>query len=216
MRATHPLWRPFDPPDDRAIAAARVGTWQPAPVTVVDADPRWPAAFQALRREIEQVLGPTAISVAHMGSTSVPGLPAKDVLDVDLAVPDPAAEETYVPPLERIGFALRVREPEWDEHRMLRRPRPTTHLHVFPPGAPELRRHLMFRDWLRTHPDERDAYAAHKLEVAARGYTDGMHYNNAKAAFVYDLYERIFVADPEHRHDPRPRDRAGDGLGEGS
>ena len=88
---------------------------------------------------------------------------------------------------------------------MLHHTDPVTNLHVFSPGAREPRRHVVFRDWLREHPDDRDEYAAYKRAVAAQGFADGMHYNNAKAAFVYDLYERIFAADPAHAHDPHPR-----------
>ena len=76
---------------------------------------------------------------------------------------------------------------------------------MFSPGSPELGRHLLFRDWLRTHDDDRDAYAALKTELGQRGFTDGMDYNNHKAALVYDIYERIFAADPDHPHDPQPR-----------
>ena len=203
--ATHPLWRTFDPPDEEAIALARVAQWQPAPVSVVDPDPRWPEAFERLRTRIVAALGPLALAVTHVGSTSVPGLAAKDFLDVDLIVPDSGDEAAYLPALEDLGFELRVREPDWEEHRVLRHEAPMTNLHVYSPGSGESRRTILFRDWLRTHPEDRDAYGAHKREVAARGFTDAMLYNNAKAAFVYDLYEKIFLADPAHPHDPHPR-----------
>lgn len=100
---------------------------------------------------------------------------------------------------------LRVREPDWEEHRLVRSQAPTSNVHVFSAGAREPQRHVMFRDWLRTHPDDRDPYSAIKREVAARGFTDGMLYNNAKAGFVHDLYEKVFAGDPEHEHDPHPR-----------
>lgn len=206
----HPLWRPFEQPTDEEIAQARVSARSPEQVVVVDDDPDWPAAFERVAEQVRAALGPAALAVAHVGSTAVPGLPAKPVLDIDLTVPDSADEAAYLPALEARGFVLRVREPEWEEHRLLHRAEPdrglSTHLHVFSPGSGEPRRHLLFRDWLRSHPEDRDAYAAHKRAVAARGFTDGMHYNNAKAAFVYDLYERIFAADPEHPHTPQPRE----------
>ena len=63
----------------------------------------------------------------------------------------------------------------------------------------------MFRDWLRDHPDDRAAYGALKTELATQGFAEVMDYNNHKAALVYDLYERIFAADPAHEHDPQPR-----------
>ena len=145
------------------------------------------------------------LALDHFGSTSVPGLAAKPVIDADLTVADSADEAAYVPALEAAGFSLRIREPDWEEHRLLtlETPRPTcTSSH---PAAPSSRRHLLFRDWLRTHDDDRAAYAALKTELGQRGFTDGMDYNNHKAELVYDIYERIFAADPAHEHDPRPR-----------
>lgn len=202
---THPLWRPYELPDDAEIAAARVTARQPETVEVVAPDPRWPADFERVRIRIVGALGERALSVEHVGSTAVPGLWAKPLIDVDLVVVAPEVEADWLGDLAAAGFVLRVREPENEQHRMLRGADPTANLHVHPPGAREPARHLLFRDWLRSHPADRDAYAAHKREVAARGFSDSMHYNNAKAGPIYDLYERILAADPEHRHDPRPR-----------
>ncbi len=206
---THPLWNPFDPPSEEEIAAARVkiGVWTPTTqqVEVVPPDPRWPEAYDVVRRQVADALGERVLEVQHVGSTSVPGLWAKAMIDVDLTVADSGDEDAWLPLLEAIGFQLRVREPEWEEHRCLRGPDPVANLHVWSPGAREPRRHRMFRDWLRAHDADRDEYAAVKREVAARGFTDAMLYNNAKAGYVYDLYERIFLADPEHPHDPHPR-----------
>ncbi|MDX6374484.1 MAG: hypothetical protein QOD98_3472 [Nocardioidaceae bacterium] len=135
----------------------------------------------------------------------MPGLGAKPVIDADLTVADSADEAAYVPNLEAAGFTLRIREPEWEEHRLLTLEAPSTNLHVFSPGSPELGRHVVFRDWLRTHDDDRAAYAALKTELGQRGFTDGMDYNNHKAEIVYDIYERAFAADPAHEHGPQPR-----------
>ena len=103
------------------------------------------------------------------------------------------------------GFALKIREPEWEERRALRGGQPPTNLHVFSRGAREPRRHVLFRDWLRNHPQDRDRYEEIKRHVAADGYTDAMLYNNAKAWFIHDLYEVILTVDPAHQHDPQPR-----------
>lgn len=204
--STHPLWNPFDVPDEAEIAAARVpGRTPSAPVVVVAPDPTWPAAFEVVRRRLTSALGDRALAVEHVGSTSVPGLWAKPVIDVDLTVADSADEAAWLPDLEAAGFELRVREPDWEEHRALKGHDPETNVHVFSPGAREPRRHLVFRDWLRSHEADRAAYAEVKREVAARGFSDGMLYNNEKAWVVYDLYERIFAADPHHEHDPQPR-----------
>ena len=83
----------------------------------------------------------------------------------------------------------------------------SVNLHVFSPGAMEPQRHVLFRDWLRTNPDDRAAYATLKSVLATRGFTNQMDYNNHKAALVYDIYEHIFRADPAHPHDPQPRGR---------
>ena len=202
---THPLWRPFEQPTPEEIARARVRPHQPAPVEVVAPDPTWPTTFALLRERIEGVLGERALSLTHVGSTSVPGLWAKPVIDIDLEVTDSAAEPDWLPDLELAGFVLAVREPEWEEHRCLKLLEPNCNLHVWSPGSAEAVRHRMFRDWLIEHPEDRAAYGKLKQELAGRGFEDAMLYNNAKGALVYDLYERIFLADPEHDHTPHPR-----------
>ncbi|SFC93483.1 GrpB domain, predicted nucleotidyltransferase, UPF0157 family [Nocardioides terrae] len=204
---THPLWNRFEIPSEAEIRAARVHARAaaPAPVEVVPPDPAWAGWYATVRDRIVDALGVRVIALEHVGSTAVPGLWAKPVIDIDLTVASPAAEHDWLPDLERVGFQLRVREPDWEEHRMLRGHQPPTNLHVFGPGAREPRRHVMFRDWLLTHGQDRERYAAVKRRVAAHGFEDAMLYNNAKAWVVYDMYEKIFVADPQHSHDPQPR-----------
>ncbi|NYG55842.1 GrpB family protein [Nocardioides perillae] len=202
---THPLWRPFALADLAEVAQARVGAPPPRLVTVVPYDPAWPEAYEQVAARVRSALGDAVLTLEHVGSTAVPGLAAKAVVDVDLTVADPADEASWLPPLERAGFVLRVREPGWDEHRVLTLESPVTNLHVWPPGAPEPARHVLFRDWLRRDAVDREAYAALKLALGRRGFTDGMDYNNHKAALVYDVYERAFAADPAHPHDPHPR-----------
>lgn len=205
MEDTHPLWRAFGTVSDEQIAAASVSQRVPAPVEVVAPDSAWPAEFEQVRAAIIGALGDRALHVEHFGSTAVPGLWAKPFIDVDLTVADSADEAAYVPSLEAAGFVLRVREPDWEEHRMVRGSQPLSNVHIFSPGAIEPQRHTAFRDWLRGHPEDREAYAAVKRELATRGFTDAMHYNNHKAGLIYDIYERIFAADPDHPHTPRPR-----------
>lgn len=201
---THPLWTPFELTDlEVDVVVTRL---PPAEVVVVPYDPRWPGAYAEVEGIVREALGDLVLAIEHTGSTSVPGLAAKPVIDAVLTVPDPADEAAYVPSLEERGYVLRVREPEWQEHRMLTTPERTVNLHVFGPGAVEPRRQLLFRDWLRGHPGDRDDYGAHKTEIAARGFTRVMAYNNEKAALVYDIYEKAFAADPEHEHDPQPRE----------
>ncbi len=201
---THPLWRPYELADLDEVAEARVGG-QSRPVEVVPYGEGWPAQFDVVAARIRGALGDRVLVLDHIGSTSVPGLAAKPVIDVTLVVADSGDEAAYVPDLEAAGFTLRIREPEWEQHRVLVTEDPSTNLHVYSPGSGEPARVRMFRDWLGDHPDDLAAYAALKTELAGRGFGDVMDYNNHKAALVYDIYERIFAADPDHEHDPQPR-----------
>ena len=134
---------------------------------VSEPDPAWPRHYDDLAARIRDALGWRALQLEHVGSTSVPGLPAKPVIDIDLTVADPDREERYLRPLERIGFRLVIREPWWYGHRALRASEPSCNLHVFGFDSPELVRHRIFRDWLRGNPAERDLYAATKRQAAS-------------------------------------------------
>ena len=203
--ALHPLWRAFELADLEEVARSSLVGKSPEQVVVVPPDPTWPDRYDVVAARVRTALGDRVLSLEHVGSTSVPGLWAKPVIDVDLVVEDSAREDAYVPDLEAAGFVLRAREPHWQEHRVFRGQAPASVLHVWSPDSQEPARHLVFRDWLRTHDDDRAAYGALKAELGTRGFTDGMDYNNHKAALVYDIYERIFAADPEQPHVPRPR-----------
>lgn len=158
------------------------------PVEIVPADPAWKAEFASWKRQIKAALGPLAVRIEHVGSTAVADLPAKPVLDVQVSVPDQAAleAEAYVEPLEALGLSLRGREPG---HRFLR-PRPdrgeprTVHVHVCVAGSPWERDHLLFRDYLRAHPEHRKAYADLKADLAARFRDERPAYNEGKTSFV--------------------------------
>ena len=183
------------PPPGRSpwVAGAR-----PAPyVEVVDPDPAWPQWYDELATRIRGALGSRVLLLEHVGSTSVAGLAAKPVIDIDLAVADPDDEPAYVPGLEAAGFRLVVREPWWSGHRALRAEDPPCILHVFGPESPELVRHRIFRDWLRGSPGEREVYAAAKREAAAAAQEhreDTMQYNARKDRVVREIYRRAFVA----------------------
>ncbi|MBO0914043.1 MULTISPECIES: GrpB family protein [Streptomyces] len=168
-------------------------------IEVVPYNEEWPGRYTALEARIAEALGDGALKIAHVGSTAVPGLAAKDVIDIDLTVRNPRREETYVPQLTALGYDLTVREPWWHEHRMLRLAQPRVNLHVFGHGTPELSRHLMFRDWLRSHPDDRELYAKAKA-AAAPGACHAMEYNSRKQTVVEQIYERMYAG--RHRRDP--------------
>jgi GrpB-like predicted nucleotidyltransferase (UPF0157 family) len=175
-----------------------VGEHRPRPdIRVVDADPVWPASFATLAVRVREALGEGGLVVEHVGSTSVPGLPAKPVIDIDLTVADPADEAAYVPALERAGFQLVIREPWWHEHRCLVHDDPQCNLHVFGPEAPEPVRHRLFRDWLRTHPEDLALYRDCKLAAAEAANEAGEHvmeYNARKESVIREIYDRAFRA----------------------
>lgn len=131
--------------------------------------------------------------IEHIGSTSVPGLAAKPVLDLDLTVADPADEARYVPLLEPSGWWLCLREPSWYGHRLLRLESPRVNLHVWGPASPEAFRHRLFRDWLTAHEQDRQRYETAK-RVAATGAGDVQAYNERKQALIREIYARIFTA----------------------
>lgn len=167
-----------------------------APVVVVDADPSWPGVYARIADRIRAALGAAALEVEHVGSTSVPGLPAKPVIDIDLTVADVADEAAYVPHLERAGFRLLFREPAWHGHRLLVTDLPAVNLHVWSPGSPEVIRHRVFRDWLADHPGDRARYVAAKRAAAAattEAGEDMMAYNRRKEAVIREILDRAFA-----------------------
>ena len=127
----------------------------------------WRTACQTRHEEerIRSSLGQAALSVEHIGSTSVPGLAAKPIVDILLVVEDSADEASYVPALEEAGYVLRVREPDFDEHRMFRTPDKDVHVHVFSAGSPEIERYLLLRERLCEHEGDRELYARTKREL---------------------------------------------------
>ncbi|MBP2336794.1 GrpB-like predicted nucleotidyltransferase (UPF0157 family) [Saccharothrix coeruleofusca] len=165
----------------------------PETVTIVPYDPEWPRRYRALSARIRAALGEAALDVEHIGSTSVEGLAAKDVIDIDLTVADPRDERSYVPALERLGYFLVIREPSFHQHRCLRLAEPRVNLHVFGPDCPEAIRHRMFRDWLRAHPDDRARYERAK-RAAVPGGGSVMDYNARKQQVVREIYDRLFRA----------------------
>jgi GrpB-like predicted nucleotidyltransferase (UPF0157 family) len=136
-------------------------------------------------------------ALEHVGSSSVPGLAARPVIDIDLTVADPGDERAYLTALAGAGFELRVREPWWYQHRMLRAVSPSCHLHVFGYDSPELVKHRILRDWLRGNPAERDLYASAKREASAASEAAGEHsmqYNARKEQVMRAIYRRAFIA----------------------
>lgn len=165
-------------------------------IVVADYDPQWPKIFERLATDIRGVLGDTVVSLEHIGSTSVPGLAAKPIIDIQLVVADPDREAGYVPALETLGYLLRIREPQWHRHRVLKHTEPATNLHVFGPGAEPVHRDLMFRDRLRDHDTDRDHYARVKRELAQRDWTYMQQYADAKTEVVTEILHRAGYREP--------------------
>ncbi len=157
---------------------------------VVDYDPHWPDLFRLEAARIRTALGEGALQIEHTGSTSVPGLAAKPVIDIVLAVADSAQEAAYAPPLEAVGYTLRIREPDWFQHRMFNGPETDLNLHVFSQGCPEIDRVLRFRDWLRGNPEDRDLYARTKLALARKEWKDVQSYADAKTEVIEQILAR--------------------------
>lgn len=160
-------------------------------VEIEDYDPAWEMLFQSLKRDISSALANKALAIEHVGSTAVPYLIAKPVIDIDLIVEDPENEYAYIPLLTKIGYVLTVRERSWYQHRMLRLDSPRANLHVFAPNCPEHIRHMMFRDWLYTHPEDKNLYAEVKA-CAVHGVNTAQAYNKRKQDIVHAIYAKIF------------------------
>ena len=186
-------------------------------VHLAEPDPAWPETGVRLVRQVREALGPVAVVVAHAGSTSVPGLAAKPVIDLVLGVPDPTDETTYVPALEALGYALRIREPEWREHRLLRHTDPVANLHVFASGDDEISRMLAFRDHLRRDARDRATYEETKRALAARTWDYVQDYADAKSDVVDEVVSRALATDLDVRgwivHVDRARTGAGMAAG---
>lgn len=180
----------MDDTHDAYLDEVLIGGREHVVITVVGYDPRWPRRFEDTAERVRGVLGGNALSVEHIGSTSVPGLAAKPIVDMLLTVSDVADEDACVPALESIGFVLRVREPA---HRMLRTVERDTHLHVYQPDRAEVRDHLDLRDWLRVDAEDRARYATEKRRLAEQRWRDMNDYADAKTDIIRDILTRARV-----------------------
>jgi GrpB-like predicted nucleotidyltransferase (UPF0157 family) len=184
-----------DEPSDAILARSRqVLVGEPpenVAIVLVAYDPTWPQRFEFAKQRIETTLGTRALKVEHIGSTSVPGLVAKPIIDICVAVEDSSDEGFYVPDLEAAGYELRVREPDWHEHRMLRTAVRDVHVHVFTVGSSEIDRHLAFRDWLRANDADPELYASTKRSLAKQDWPTMQHYADAKTDVIEAILARV-------------------------
>ena len=180
---------PNDPIKER-LREVIIGDIEPQTIVVADYDPAWPERFRREEAKIRAALGERALAVEHIGSTAVPGLAAKPILDILLVVEDSADEPSYLSALEEAGYVLRVREPDFDEHRMFRTPQKDVHVHVFSPGSPEIERYLLLRERLREDEGDRELYARTKRELASRDWPSMQHYAEAKTEVIEGIIAR--------------------------
>lgn len=161
-------------------------------IRIVEYDSEWPIAASEEIGRLREALGPAAVRLEHIGSTSVPGLAAKPILDLLLAVASIELTAVYVDPVEHLGYLFAPDAATPDFHFFGKPPeRPRSHhLHVCEAGSEHQLRHLAVRDFLRTHSDEADRYAALKREIAARHPQDRLAYVEAKEGYMTDLEAR--------------------------
>jgi GrpB-like predicted nucleotidyltransferase (UPF0157 family) len=177
---------------EERLAAVTIGELQPLAgrIELVDYDPVWPAPYEREEARIRPILGSRVIRIEHTGSTAVPGLPAKPIIDITLEVPDSSAEAKYVADLEAAGYVLRIREPDWFEHRLFKGPDTNVNVHTFSSACEETGRMVLLRDWLRSKASDRERYATAKRELAARDWKYVQQYADAKTAVVQEILAR--------------------------
>ena len=181
------------PETDAEMAAIRVsGTVTPlnAQIYLAPYDTTWPAQYEGEAAKIRAALGDAALVLEHVGSTVIPGLSAKPIIDIVLAVADSGDEAAYVPALTAQGYRLHLREPDWEQHRVMKGDWPLVNLHVFTVGSPEIARMVAFRDRCRTHPEELALYAETKRALASQVWRHVQHYANAKGEVVEAIIAR--------------------------
>ena len=182
---------------EEELAKVTIGGPQPlaAPIEIREYDPEWPRLYAREEARVRSILGERVVRIEHAGSTSVPGLPAKPVIDIALEVPDSSDEPAYVPDMEAAGYVLRIREPDWFEHRNFKGPDTNVNVHVFTARCDELDRMLLFRDWLRANAGDRELYAKRKRELAAHDWKYTQQYADAKTAVVREIMARAEAAE---------------------
>ena len=167
---------------------AREKVPRPDPITMVDYDPRWPALFETLRTEIAGAISDLAVAIEHVGSTAVPGLAAKPIIDIDVLLRSASDLSACVERLAGIGYGHRGDLGIPEREAFAAPPsRPAHHLYVCPPESKEFRRHLALRDYLRTHPADASAYGELKRSLAIRYRDERSAYVEGKQEFIESL-----------------------------
>lgn len=189
---------PVAPTSDVYLEAVTIGGREPlnGPIELAEYNPQWQQLFTWAAVRVREALGDKVRTLEHVGSTAVPELCAKPLIDMVLSVDDSADEDSYLPPLEAVGFVLRIREPDWFQHRffLLTAGTQVWQLHVFSAGCEEIERMVVFRDWLRTHERDRCLYETTKVALAKQQWKHVQNYADAKSDVVGEILARAMKA----------------------
>ena len=172
---------------EERLETGLIGGVEKRDIKIADYDPDWPNKFEKHAKIIAGAIGGSLLCIEHIGSTSVPGLAAKPIIDILVVVPNSANESAYLPQLEAVGYVLRVREPNWNEHRMFRTVNKDVHIHIYSAGCVEIQRNLAFRDRLRSNAEDRRRYEHVKRELAAKEWPDMNAYAQAKTEVIESI-----------------------------
>ncbi|HEX3722504.1 MAG TPA: GrpB family protein [Nitrolancea sp.] len=182
--------------DDELLDRVLIGGRQPTRIVIVDYDPAWPVRYEQERVRIERALRGRALRIEHVGSTSVPGLAAKPIIDILVTLDDVEQDDALISDFEAAGYPLRVHEPG---HRMFRTPERDVHIHVFDDGASDVAHQLLLRERLRRSESDRALYAATKRELAEREWSDMNYYADAKSNVIREILIRATEDQPQRR-----------------
>lgn len=174
-------------PPESDLEIGLIGGPEKRDIIIHEYSKSWPKKFRLHADIIADALGLVALRIEHIGSTSVSELAAKPIIDILVVVPNSGNEMTYLPALEKAGYQLRVREPEFDEHRMVRTPEKDVHVHIFSPDSKEIEKYLVFRNWLRQNARDRGRYEAVKRSLAERDWSDMNKYAEEKSEVVESI-----------------------------
>ncbi|MBM7473171.1 GrpB family protein [Subtercola frigoramans] len=177
------------PPDTQTVEL--VGGPEAIDVELQSYDPQWPVIYAEHRQRIVDALTDVAVTIEHIGSTSVDGLAAKPIIDIVVMVPDITAEEDYLDPLLAAGYVLRVREPA---HRLVRTPARDVHVHLLEHGDPAVDEYLLLRDHLRSNADDRALYESTKRSLLTKRWADMNDYADAKTTVILAIKARARAA----------------------
>ena len=172
---------------DNSSDTVLIGGLEKCEIKIVDYDSDWPRKFERHARNVADAMGSMALRIEHIGSTSVPHLAAKPIIDILVVVVDTSKEGAYLARMEAAGYVLRVREPDWNEHRMFRTLEKDVHVHFYSTGCSEIERNLTFRDRLRSNVGDRNRYEQTKRELATQEWPDMNAYARAKSTVIESI-----------------------------